>query len=110
MSQCLIIECSITICADMRSKKLAGLLTDGIIKDASHANEEPAPAGWVYCAVDKSFELDGAQLRLVCDLDTHQDKVQQTLCVVLGDRVMYVYYYGYDSIEDHAQDFVDCLK
>lgn len=104
---------------DMRSEKLAELLADGIIKDASHANEEPAPSGWVHCAVDKSFELDGAQLRIVCDLDTNRDKVQQTLCVVLGDRVMYVYYYGYDSIESyytydsieaHAQDFVDCLK
>lgn len=103
----------------MRSEKPAELLADGITKDASHANEEPAPSGWVHCAVDKSFELDGAQLRIVCDLDTNRDKVQQTLCVVLGDRVMYVYYYGYDSIESyytydsieaHAQEFVDCLK
>lgn len=36
--------------------------------------------------------------------------VYQTLCILCGDRVMYIYYKGSANIEDFAQDFVDCLK
>ena len=59
----------------------------------------------------KSYELDGAELTLVRDRFADSDYcINQILCIRLENQVEYVLYQGSGSIEDYAQDFVDCLK
>lgn len=59
----------------------------------------------------RRFELDGAELTLVRDRFADSDYcIEQILCIRFENQVEYVLYQGDGSIEDYAQDFVDCLK
>ena len=59
----------------------------------------------------RRFELDGAELTLVRDRFADSDYcIEQILCIRFENQVEYVLYQGGGSIEDFAQDFVDCLK
>lgn len=110
---------------DMRSERLAELLADSYIKDelktahdkevTEYIDEDNNITAYVrndnLSIKDENLELDGAQVRSICvKYGEFDNDVYQTLCILCGDRVMYIYYKGSANIEDFAQDFVDCLK